>query len=93
MGGNCLPSSQLLSIRSFLNPTPPSKTYCTYVHMYREKRGGEGQIADSLPVFHIQLLNVALASGHIFSPVPELLAKTPFLQIPHQASFPILRAP
>ena len=60
--------------------------------MYREG-GGEGEIADSLPVFHIQLLYVALASGHIFSPVPELLAKTPFLQIPHQASFPILRSP
>ena len=52
-------------------------------------RGGEGQIADSLPVFHIQLLYVALASGHIFSPVSELLAKTPFLQIGQLSNPPV----
>ena len=57
--------------------------------MYREKGGGEGEIADSLPVFHIQLLYVALASGHIFSPVPELLAKTPFLQIGQLSNPPV----
>ena len=57
--------------------------------MYREKGGGEGEIADSLPVFHIQLLYVALASGHIFSPVSELLAKTPFLQIGQLSNPPV----
>ena len=51
MGGNCLPSSQLLSIRSFLNPTPPSKTYCTMYICTEKKGGGEGASYE-LTAFH-----------------------------------------